>query len=187
MKRSEFLRTSTQFACGSCLALALGSRASATESPGATADDALKKAKGENAFINNWLTDLFAAIDTEVDPATKLKLMQATGSGCFRRHKFKTDIAEAGKGNVDNLLEAYRRNFNIERVGDDVHIRYGGGICYCPAAKNRPATANDIHCECTRFTHEAVFSTALGRPIHGRIVESFRRGGANCHIVMHLA
>jgi len=190
MNRAVFLQTSSRLACASCAALILGPRAAAADvpAPAGTAtpvDEALKQARGENQFMNNWLTDLFEAIDTEVDPAVQLKLMRACGRGCFRRHKFKQDIAEAGRGDPEKLIAAYRKNFGIEREGDLVHIRYGDH-CYCPAAKNRPARPNDLHCECTRFTHETVFSTALGRPIRVELIESIRRGGKTCHLVAHL-
>jgi len=187
MNRSEFLRTSASFACASCATLVLGARAGAADSPATPVDEALKKARYENEFTANWLTDLFAAIDTELDPAAKLKLMQACGRGCFNRHQFKQDIAAAGRGDVDKLLDAYRKNFSLERDGDLVHLRYGGGICYCPAARNRPARPNDLHCECTRFTHETIFATALGRHIAVELVDTVRRGGKNCHLVAHLS
>jgi hypothetical protein len=194
MNRSEFLRTSVQLTCASCLALALGSQASAEDAsppaappaPPTPVDEALKTARYENAFINNWLTDLFEAIDTEVDPATQLKLLQACGRGCYRRHQFKQDIAAAGKGDPEKLIEAYRKNFGIERHGDLVHIRYGDH-CYCPAARNRPARPNDLHCECTRATHQTVFETALGRPVKVELLETVRRGGKTCHLVAHLS
>lgn len=189
MNRSEFIRRTSQLACGSCLALLAGSRAAAGEPPGAApttpVDEALRQARAENAFTANWLTDLFEAIDREVDPAVKLRLMQACGRGCFQRHQFKQDIANAGRAGVEPLLAAYRKNFGIEREGDLVHIRYGGG-CYCPAARHRPAKPDDLHCECTRFTHEAIFSTALGRPIRVELRESVRRGQTACHLVAHL-
>jgi hypothetical protein len=187
MNRSEFLRTTASFACASCTALALGTRAEAADPSPTPVDDALQKAQGENQFTNNWLTDLFDAIDTELDPAVKLRLMQACGRGCYRRHKFKQDIAAAGQGDVGKLLAAYRKNFNIQREGSFVHIRYGGGFCYCPAAHNRPARPNDLHCECTRFTHETIFETALGRHVPIELVETVRRGGSTCHLVAHLA
>lgn len=191
MKRSEFLQSSAQWACGSCLALVLPGAGAAVTAPVAPdlstpVDEALKKAQGENQFTNNWLTDLFAAIDAEVDPAVKLKLMQACGQGCYRRHKFKQDIATAGEGDVERLIAAYRKNFNVRREGDLVHIRYGDH-CFCPAARNRPARPNDLHCECTRFTHETVFQAALGRHIPVELVESVRRGGKTCHLIAHLA
>jgi hypothetical protein len=190
MKRAEFIRSSSRVACGSCLALLLGGDADAAEAAPATpVDEALRRARAEIDFTNNWLTDLFEAIDTQLEPAAKLKLIEACGRGCFRRHKFKTDIAEEGRGDVEKLLVAYRRNFRIEREGDLVHISYGGerNACFCPAARNRPARPNDLHCECTRATHEAIFETALGRHIRVELVETVRRGGQRCHLVAHLS
>jgi hypothetical protein len=190
MNRSEFLRTSSQFACASCLAVAFGSRARAADAPAAPAtsvDEALQRAQTENAFINHWLSDLFDAIEREVDPAVRVKLLEACGRACYRRHSFKQDIAAAGRGDPAKLIEAYRKNFGIERDGDLVHIRYGGGKCYCPAARNRPAQPNDVHCECTRASHEAIFEAALGRHIKIDLVETVRRGGQRCHLVAHLA
>ena len=189
MNRSEFLRTSTQLACASCLALLFGPRAAAADAPAAPpatpVDEALKQARYEYQFVNNWLTDLFAAVDTEVDPAIQLRLMQACGRGCYHRHKFKQDIAAAGAGDPEKLIAAYRQNFRIERAGDLVHIRYGDH-CYCPAARNRPARPNDLHCECTRATHQTLWETALGRPVKVELLESVRRGGQTCHLVAHL-
>ena len=190
MKRFDFLRTSSQFACVSCAALVFGgNRAAAAETaPVTPVDEALKRARADNEFTTNWLTDLFEAIDTQLEPAAKLQLLEACGRGCFRRHKFKTDIAEAGKGGVEKLIAAYRKNFGISHDGDLVHITYGRekNSCFCPAARNRPTRPNDLHCECTRATHEAIFATALGRPIRVELVETVRRGGQRCHLVAHL-
>ena len=185
MNRSEFLRNTSRFACASCTAMVFGSGAE-TPAPTTPVDEALKNALGENTFTKNWLTDLFAAIDTELEPAARLKLMQACGRGCFHRHKFKQDIAEAGRGDVDKLLAAYRQNFGIERDGDLVHIRYGDH-CFCPAAHGRPERPKDLHCVCTRFTHETIFETALGRHIPVELVETIRRGGKTCHLIAHLS
>ncbi len=189
MNRSEFLRTSASLACASCATLVLGTRAEAADQAATMTpvDEALKRAQADNQFTNNWLDDLFDGIDAEVDPDVQLRLMQGCGRACFRRHKFKTDIAAAGKGDVDKLLVAYKRNFRIEREGGLVHIRYGGGKCFCPAARDRPGRPNDLHCECTRFTHEAIFETALGRHVPVELVETVRRGGKTCHLVAHLS
>lgn len=190
MNRSEFLRTTSQLACASCVALAFGSSADAAETPPATTtpvDEALQRARDENKFVNNWLSDLFEAIDQEVDPTARVKLLEACGRGCYRRHSFKQDIAAAGRGNPAKLIDAYRQNFIIEREGTLVHIIYGGNKCYCPAARNRPARPNDLHCECTRASHEAIFEAALGRRIPVKLVETVRRGGWRCHLVVDLA
>lgn len=190
MNRSEFLRTSSQLACASCFALAFGSSADAAETasnPTTPVDEALQRARDENSFVNNWLSDLFEAIDQEVQPAARVKLLEACGRACYRRHSFKQDIAAAGRGSPAKLIEAYRKNFIIEREGKLVHIIYGGNKCYCPAARNRAARPNDLHCECTRASHEAIFEAALGRRIPIKLVETVRRGGWRCHLVADLA
>jgi hypothetical protein len=175
MNRKEFLAASA----GCWLVPLIASQAEAAESG----------ADQEKAFVTNWLTDLFEAIDTDLDQETKVKLLAGCGKGCFRRHEFKTSIARDGKGNLDALLKAYHRNFEAWREGDDVHIRFGEVVkqCYCPAARYHPVRPHDLHCECTRATHQAIFETALERPIKVEIVESLRRGGKTCHFIAHVA
>ncbi len=187
MNRSDFLRSSSGLACAACAATILGSSSAAADDESSALQGQLDQAKGESTFTNNWLSDLFDAIESEVDRPTQERLLEACGRGCYRRHKFKQDIATEGSGDLDKLLAAYRKNFGVERVGDTIHIRYGGGKCFCPAAKNRPPRTNDVQCECTKATHLMVFETALGRKFKGEIVESVRRGGSNCHIAIHLS
>ena len=103
----------------------------------------------------------------------------------------KKDIAEQGKGSVDKLIEAYKKNFEIWRESEKsnlVHIRYGEkntNGCYCPAANYRPGKKNDIQCYCTRATHQAIWETALGRPVNIDILQSVRRGDPTCHFLVH--
>jgi len=94
----------------------------------------------------------------------------------------------AGRGDVAKLMTALDANFEVWRDGDIVHVRYGkvSKGCYCPAAKYRPAKPNDIHCYCSRASHQAVWETALGRPVRVELVESVRRGGRTCHFAVHL-
>jgi hypothetical protein len=180
VNRKEFFAATAKTGLGCCALAVFGSTAAAADT--AASDQ-------EKEFVTNWLTDLFEAMDTELDEATKVKVMAGCGKGCFRRHSFKTDIAKQGKGSIDKLLEAYQKNFEVWRDGNLVHVRYGAQSkqCYCPAARYHPARDHDLHCECTRATHQAVFETALERPIKVEIVESLRRGGKTCHFVADLA
>lgn len=143
----------------------------------------------EKEFVKNWLTDLFDSMDKVLDQQTKVKVMAGCGQGCFRRHQFKQEIARLGRGSVDALLAAYRKNFEVWQEGTEFHIRYGAVSkqCYCPAARYHPALPNDMHCECTRATHQTVIETALGRPVDVKVVESLRRGGKTCHFVAQVA
>ncbi len=86
-------------------------------------------------------------------------------------------------------MEALKKNFEIWRESDLVHIRYGetSSRCFCPAAKLRPAHPNDMLCNCTRATHQTIWETAPGKPFRVDIVETLRRGGKTCHFVVHLS
>lgn len=178
MNRKEFFAASAKAGLGCCALAVLGA-------PAAAETDA---ASEEKAFVTNWLTDLFEALDSDLDPDMKVKLMAACGKGCFRRHAFKTDIARDGKGDLDKLLAAMKRNFEVWRDGDVVHVRFGAEVkqCFCPAARYHPVRPHDIHCECTRATQQAIFETALERPVKVEIVESVRRGSKTCHFIAHV-
>ena len=155
-----------------------------------TQPDPLTLAQMEKDFIQNWLADLLDTIDQELDEATKIRLIEGCGRGCFNRHKFKQDLADDGKGDVDKLIQSMSRNFEIWREGENlVHIRYGevSSGCYCPVLRNRPAIPNDPHCNCTKATHQSIFERALGRKFQIDILETVRRGGKTCHFLVHLS
>ncbi len=149
----------------------------------------LEQLQKEKQFIQNWLSDLLEGMEATLDRDTRIRLIEACGRGCFNRFDLKQDIARRGQGSLEALMAAYQQNFEIWRDGDRVHIRYGETSpgCYCPAARFRPAQADDLHCECTRTTHQAIFETALGRPFRVEVVESLRRGGKTCHFLVDLS
>ncbi|HPG40063.1 MAG TPA: hypothetical protein PLP19_09865 [bacterium] len=187
MDRKEFLHKAMGMGICSCtLAFLNGETHAASEKE--TTQEKINRLEGEKQFIQNWLIDLLDTIDKELDRDTQVKLLAGCGQGCFKRHSFKTDIAKKGQGNVDKLIEAYKQNFEIWQDGEQVHIRYGetSSHCYCPAANYRPAKPDDIHCECTRATHQAIWETAMGKPMNVTILESLRRGGKTCHFIVDL-
>lgn len=194
MTRSEFVRTSAQLLGAAALAPVVARADSPNSGPAtpnpelANATRALAEEKSENDFVNHWLTDLFDTIEQTLDEPARVKLLEGCGRGCYRRHEFKQQIAREGAGSVDKLLAAYRHNFEVWRDGDTMHIRYGEKSpgCYCPAAKHRPAQPHDVHCECTRMTHQTICETALGQPVKIDILQSVRRGGQTCHFLVHL-
>lgn len=184
MNRKDFFRSSlVASACAGCFLLPATSLIASESS--APEDEKYQQLLQEKEFIQNWLSDLISTIETELDRPSQVKLLAGCGRGCFNRFKFKSDIAEKGKGNLDKLLEAYKNNFEVWKEGNQVHVRYGevSQGCYCPAAKYRPAKTNDLHCECTRATHQTIFETALGRSIDVKILESIRRGNKTCHFL----
>ncbi len=199
MERKEFLLNSLKAGIGCCALLAFEKTdltADAAQSSAADPSEEVTKLQNQikqlqykNQFLNNWLSDLTDTMYDELDEKTRVGLMAGCGKGCHRRHQFTQDIVNAGKGDLDKLIEAYKNSFGIRREGDLLHISYGPspqGGCWCPAAQDRPAHPQDMHCECTRSKHELIFKEALGRSYKVEMVESFRRGGRQCHLIVHL-
>jgi hypothetical protein len=151
-------------------------------------DEKYKALMDQKQFVENWLSDLLDSMEKQTDRATREKIVGGCGVACYERHQFKKDIAVAGKGDLDKLIAAYKKNFEIWKEDNKVHIRYGevSKQCYCPAANYRPSKPDDIHCECTRNTHKTVFEAALGRPFRVEVAESLRRGGKTCHFIVYL-
>lgn len=186
MERREYLKQSIGMGC--CAAGLFLFNSNDAQAGKLLSDDECKSIKADKEFIQNWMKDLFNTMDEVLDYETKEKLMAGTGKGCFDRHKFKQDIALKGKGNLDNLIEAYKQNFEIWKEDNKIHIRYGAVSkgCYCPAARFRKPKENDIHCECTKNTHKTVFETALGKPVKIEILETVRRNGKTCHFLVEV-
>jgi hypothetical protein len=181
--RKAFLYRSAAAVAGCCAVCTSGAagQAQAQAPPPAPVDR-------EKQFVQNWLSDLMEAIDREPDESTKVRLVGACGRACVERHEFKRNWSVQGRGDVDKLIAALRANFEVWRDGALVHVRYGAVSkgCYCPAARYRPPKPNDVHCYCSRASHEAVWAAALGRPVRVDLVESVRRGGRTCHFAVHL-
>jgi hypothetical protein len=189
MNRKEYLEKSLKLGLCTCTFMLTGvSPSMSGKSTSQLPDDELDKVRGEKEFIQNWLSDLLDTMDKELNRNVRIKLYEGCGKGCFNRYKFKQDIAADGKGDIDRLISAYKRNFEVWRDGEKVHIRYGekSSRCYCPAAQFKPVKPQDLHCECTKATHRSIFETALGRPIMVEIVETLRRNGQTCHFIAHL-
>lgn len=189
MDRKQFFCRTLELGFGACGLAALDAVVTGGAEAAPQAPDPLAQARQEADFVRHWVADLLDTMDEQLPREARVRLIEGCGRGCFRRHEFKRAIAEQGKGDVEKLVAAYRKNFEVWRDGQDVHVRYGeaSSRCYCPVVKDRPAKADDLHCECTRSTHQSIFETALGRPIRVEILQSLRRGGRTCHFVAHLA
>jgi hypothetical protein len=180
MNRKAFLVRSMTGLVGCCAAMAgvaEGGQAAAAQ-----------PSDPEKQFIKDWLADLMDAIGRETDEATKVRLLGACGRACWERHEFKHAMPVAGRRDPDRLIAAMKSNFEVWRDGQVVHVRFGPVTpgCYCPAARYRPATPNDVHCNCSRGSHQAMWETELGRPVRVDILEAVRRGDKTCHFLVHL-
>lgn len=200
MDRSLFLKRIAGVGCCAAMVSTLIHSANAGTSPALTdiafmpgsvlddKPDELTNTKMERDFILNWVNDLLDTMDNVLDDETYIKLIEGCGRGCYNRHQFKKDISIAAQGDLEKLLTAYKKNFEVWKEGDTVHIRYGEKSpgCYCPVLKNHAYNTKGLHCNCTKATHQAIFENALGRPFKVDILESIRRGGQTCHFLVHV-
>jgi hypothetical protein len=118
MERKEFLCRTLPLGLGSCALLrvaeaaGLAPEASANATPPAAPDE-LARARAEADFVRHWVSDLLDTAEAELPRDLQVKLIEGCGRGCFRRHEFKRAIAEQGKGDLDKLIAAYRKNFEV--------------------------------------------------------------------------
>src|SRR5512135_804139 len=106
MDRKQFLQKSLAVGLGSSALVALGGLKSQAAVAQDNKPDELTLVKAQKEFIQNWLTDLMNTIDTQLDEATKVKLIGGCGRGCFDRHDWKQKLAKEGEGDVDKLVQA---------------------------------------------------------------------------------
>jgi len=182
MTRNDFLSTALKAGLGCCALRVLAA------TPAQAADTASgEQVQRDKTFTDGWLIDLLDTMDAELDEATRIRLIEGCGRGCYRRHAFKGEIAVASGGTLGGLVEAYHRICEAWLEGDDeLHVRFGekSDRCYCPVLHDVPGRPNDLHCHCTKATHRMIIETALGRPVRSiEILESLRRGGNTCHFV----
>jgi hypothetical protein len=185
MNRKEFLKKSLGAGLGTGALVVLNQEAPLGASP----EEDVERLKGEKKFIENWLTDLLETMEEELGEKTLIKMIEGCGRGCYKRHQFKQDIARQGKGDLEKLMEAYRKVFgNVQKEGNSVHIRFNSRAhgCFCPVLRDRPSKVHALHCHCHRATHEAIFTASLGRPCTAKIRESVRRDGEQCHFEIRL-
>ena len=112
MNRKEFFKGSLALgACAGCFLMPVSAISATEVLP--DDDERYKSLLQEKEFIQNWLSDLLETIDENLDEPSKVFLLAGCGKGCFNRHQFKRDIAEQGKGDVEKLIAAYKKNFEV--------------------------------------------------------------------------
>ncbi len=199
MNRKEFLFDSLKLGLGCCaMGFSAAHTSAAEKGPAAVApgpptaeDPELVRLRREKDFTDNWLADLLETINTQLDEPAKIKLMEGCGRGCYRRHAFKHEVVKNAAGTPEGLVASYKAHGfgGVQLEGTDIHIRYGNVQkgCYCPVLRGKDEPTSELHCHCTKATHQSIIELALGRPVKIEILETLRRGGERCHFVAHLS
>lgn len=121
-------------------------------------------------------------MDKELDETTRVKLIEGCGRGCYNRFKFKKDIAQKGKCDIDKLIESYSQYFVICMEGEFVHVRYGkvSKQCYCLQGKFVPHNQT-IYIVIAHVLLIKLSSKQPCHPVKVDILETLRKGGKTCH------
>ncbi len=138
-------------------------------------------------FKQQWLITLLANLDSQLDEPARRKLMEANGRACAQRGSLGA-LRGAAEGSLDKLVAAMGKILgtdNVRREGSTVHLRYSK--CYCPLVGGGPERLSDTWCNCSRGWAMAIFEAVTGRPVSVELVNSIRRGAADCRFVIRVA
>lgn len=180
MERKEFLHTGCRCGMAAAAMMLFG--------PGVEAEGAVPSSGQQAdlaAQVHAWMVDFLAAVDAQLDPAARARLLQACGRAEARRTSI--DEARRAEGDVQRFLATWRRwiGENNVRYADN-RVELFVDRCGCPLVGATPERLSDTWCECARGWVTEMFSTAVGHPVQAELVEAIKRGGQRCHWVIRV-
>jgi hypothetical protein len=143
----------------------------------------------DSSAVRQFLSDFLAKEESSLDHKTLVKLMQQRGRSCCRALKFRQDLIDQIRGDVDKLVELMGKivgTENCRRAGNEVTLVYPITKCVCGWSPQRSPVPNDPYCECSAANNQALFETVSGRAVSVKVIESPRRGGTHCTFSIHL-
>jgi len=175
MERKEFLNVGCRCGMGAAAAMLFGPSLEAAAPPACQQQPQL--ATQVHAFI----VDLLAAVDAQLDPPARARLLQACGAAESRR----TAGPAQPPITLEQQAERWRRAFG------EANVRLAGNVmevfsneCSCPLVGPAPERLSDTWCECARGYLTDRLGTSLGRPVQVEVREAIKRGGRRCHFVI---
>jgi hypothetical protein len=213
--RKEFLGGLGKCCLGSCLcaaALGMGSACGADSTgtkpgaagqttgaaqgggdtaPPAAAPPAPPRSEARIKFAEAWVRRLFKVLDSNLDEATRKKLMMANGRACFLEY-----IRETGQQIQPVTLEhlaaraAQRPDGSMRVDGNVIYFQYMSaaetglpseeGACLCTLVETKPAGLSGTYCLCSVGYVKQWYEMMLARPVDVELLESTLTGGKRC-------
>jgi predicted hydrocarbon binding protein len=96
-------------------------------------------------------------------------------------------MAEEAKGDVERVLTTLAGHLgpqNARREGRLVSITYPA--CYCPMVTDVTEPLSPTYCHCSAGWLKELFETVSGKPVEVEILETIKRGGAQCRFNVKL-
>jgi hypothetical protein len=193
--RNRFLSTLGRFCAGSCAcAAAAGLPAIYGLAPRPRRQQQSKPLRSEQrlAFAETWIRRFMNVLDTELDEATRARVMMANGSACFDGW-----TSETGQTITPITLEELRKRLegsvtdpSIRIEGNVIHFAFLSaaetgqpaqpGACLCSLVETKPDGLSGTYCLCSVGYVKRWHERLLGRPVTVELVESVLRGGEHC-------
>jgi hypothetical protein len=179
MERKEFLHTGCRCGIAAAAMMLFG--------PNVEAEGAVPAGDQQQpdlaAQVHAWVVDFLAAVDAQLDPAARARLLQACGQAESRR----TSGPAQAPITLEQLAVRWRRSFgeaNVRLAGDQMEVF--SGSCGCPLVGPTPERLSDTWCECAMGYMLDRIGTRLGRPVQVELREAIKRGGQRCHWVVRV-
>jgi len=185
MDRKNFIKRSFQLGMGSGAMLLLGeSNKSTAEAPSTQSTPCEKKQE----FAQAWVKRLMDNLDSRLDEATRVELMESCGRACFRTSHGEAGAAKPQPGDFHKLLaqlKEYAGEDGVRREGNTICFSYGtSGKCFCPLVADGPPRLSDTYCNCSLGYVKEMFERAVGKPVKVELTESLKRGGKACRFTV---
>jgi len=181
MERKDFLHAGCR--CGmSAAAMMLLAPAMLAEGAPSTTGCPQQQQPDLATQVHAWLVDFLAAVDSQLDPPARARLLQACGRAEARR----TALAGAPRPTMtlEQLATRWRGSFgenNVRLDGNRLDLMVDR--CACPLVGATPERLSDTWCECARGYMTELMAARLGRPVQVELREAIKRGGQRCHWV----
>lgn len=135
-------------------------------------------------LLRAWVKTLLSGLEDKADDGTKAILLTTCGQTCALHHG---DLEEARRlsgfsGGIDELLAELNRQVGWcgewRRKGDT--ITSVCNECGCPLVREGLIELSPIFCECSRGFVQALFETALEKPVMVELKQAIGRGDPVC-------
>lgn len=147
-------------------------------------------------FAQTYVKRLFDILDSELDAATRTRLVEAMGRACYLGW---TEGKTPKTVTVDELAAGIKKRSGdaaIRREGNILYFQYttgttglkvANGYCLCPLVEKGPAGLSGTFCQCSVGYVRTMFSGYLGKPVTVELLESLKRGGKACRFKITIA
>ena len=193
MDRKDFLKKSI----GMCSFLALGPVAPCCAEAGEGKTPGTPCEKKQD-FAQIWVKRMFDILDSQLNDATRKKLMETMGETCYRGSLGDAANETPKPLEIDALVAGMRRYGGEEmarREGNTIYFQYiknpdglrvADGFCLCPLVESGPPGLSGTYCQCSVGYVRAMFARLLGKPVQVELTESLKRGGKACRFTVHV-